>query len=68
MLFGGQAAEDAADAVKDNDAEREEHHLKNLKEGDWRGTEERAAEEDHQYLNYRYQQHYDYEWAVLPYI
>ena len=50
MLFGGQAAEDAADAVKDNDAEREEHHLKNLKEGDWRGAEERATEKDHQNL------------------
>ena len=68
LLFWCQAAEDAADAVKDNDAEREEHYPTYLEEGDRRGAEERAAKEDHQYLYDRDKEHYNDERTVLPYI
>ena len=68
MLFGGQAAEDAADGVEGDYGGGEENDVDDLSRCDGGGAEERAAEKDHQNLYSRYQKHYYDEGAVLPYV
>ena len=68
LFFRSQAAENTADAVKRNECERDQNDLTDLDKGYRCCSEERAAEEDHQYLDHRDQEHYDDERAVLPYI